>query len=141
FCACFEEDSPEGADCGSCAHSMAGKASAQASTARGKMGRRIVRCRVAKTCNLDGRLDASRSGPDVSPGWRMAGKGRLFLVLFFFVFVEVVLFLILFFLDFVLFALFVFFIIKVVGNGVQMNGMRLRDFQFGFTLRTAQDFA
>jgi len=82
------------------------------------MDHRIVRCRVAKTCDLDSRLDASETAPDVSPSWRTVGKGRLFLVFFFFVLVEVVLFLILFFRDFVVFALFVFFIVKVIGNGV-----------------------
>ena len=71
----------------------------------------------------------------------MATKWRLFLVVFFFVFVEVVLFLIVFFLDFVVFAFFVLFIIKVVGNGIQMDGVRLRDFELRFTLRAAQDFA
>src|ERR1700756_600102 len=51
-----------------------------------------------------------------------------------------VLFLVFFFVFFIL-GLFVIFVVEVVGYGVQMDGMRLRDFQFGFTFRTAQDFA
>jgi hypothetical protein len=70
-----------------------------------------------------------------------AGSG-LFLVLFV-VIVLFEVFLFVFFLDFVVFFLFVFFVIviEVVGNGIDMDGMRLRDFQFGFTFRAAQDFA
>jgi hypothetical protein len=72
-------------------------------------------------------------------GW-MRGSVSLFLVLFFLVFVEVVLFVLLF-VAFLFLALFLFFFVEIVGNGVQMDGMRLRDFQFGFTLRAAQNFA
>jgi hypothetical protein len=35
----------------------------------------------------------------------------------------------------------VFFLVEVIGNGVQRHGMRLRDFQFALTLRAAQDFS
>jgi len=35
----------------------------------------------------------------------------------------------------------VFFLVEVIGNGVQRHGMRLRDFQLALTLRAAQDFS
>jgi hypothetical protein len=59
-----------------------------------------------------------------------------FLVLFFFV-----LFFFVLFLDFVFVAFFLLLVVEVIGNGIQMDGMRLRDFQFGFTFGAAQDFA
>src|SRR5215475_4956954 len=63
--------------------------------------------------------------------------------LFFFLFVFLVLlevFLVFFLLlDFVVF--FLVFVVEVVGNRIYMDGMRLRDFQFGFTFGAAQDFA
>jgi hypothetical protein len=68
-----------------------------------------------------------------------SGNSLLLVVLFLFFF-EVVLFF-LFFFDFLFLALFVFLVVEVVGDGIQMNRMGLRDFQFGFTLRAAQDFA
>jgi hypothetical protein len=69
------------------------------------------------------------------------GAGPLLLV-FFFVFLviiivvdEVAIFLGLFF--FVLIVLFV----RVIGDEVQVDGMRLRDLEFGFALGTTQDLA
>ena len=73
----------------------------------------------------------------------MAGAtNRLGLFLFVVVFIlfEVVLVFFLL-LDFVVFFLFVLFVVEVVGNGIYVDGMRLRDFQFGFTFGAAQDFA
>jgi hypothetical protein len=65
----------------------------------------------------------------------------LFLVLFF-VFLElVVLFIVILFDVVLILFLFVFLFIEVVGNGVEMDGVRLGNFQFGFTLWAAQDFA
>ena len=37
--------------------------------------------------------------------------------------------------------LFLVLFIEVVGNRIEMDGMRLGNFQFGFTLWAAQDFA
>jgi hypothetical protein len=66
----------------------------------------------------------------------------LLLLVFFFVFLviivvvdEVAIFLGLFF--FVLIVLFV----RVIGDEVQVDGMRLRDLEFGFALGTTQDLA
>jgi hypothetical protein len=42
---------------------------------------------------------------------------------------------------FLVLIFFVFFLVDVIGNGVQRHGMRLRDFQFALALRTAQDFS
>src|SRR6266704_2816517 len=39
------------------------------------------------------------------------------------------------------FFVFVIFFIHVIGAEIQVDGMRLRDLQFGFALRTAQDLA
>jgi len=57
-----------------------------------------------------------------------------FVIVFFFVVLVVVL---------ILFFVFVFVVlfIEVVGNRIEMDGMRLGNFQFGFTLWAAQDFA
>src|SRR5580692_7697603 len=68
-----------------------------------------------------------------------AGRSRLLLVLFFFVvflivFEEVAVFRGFFFLFIILF-------IEVVGDKVQMHGMRLRYLELGFALGTTQDFA
>src|SRR5439155_20201814 len=78
--------------------------------------------------------------PDASAKCRSSPAGwRLFFFLFVFL-VCVVLFLVfLLLLALVFFFLFIFLV--VVGNRVQMDGMRLGDFQFRFTLWAAQDFA
>jgi hypothetical protein len=68
----------------------------------------------------------------------MRGRGSLLLFFFFLFLVEVVLFVVLL-LGFFFLALLVFFLIEIVGDGVQMYGMGLRDFQFGFTFRAAQN--
>src|SRR5580700_232966 len=70
-------------------------------------------------------------------GW--AARSRLLLFLFFFLF----LFLIVFeevavFRGFI--VIIIVFFIEVVGDEVQMHGMRLRDLELGFALRTTQDF-
>jgi hypothetical protein len=72
--------------------------------------------------------------------WR--GRGRLLLVVLGFLF---------FFLVFIfrkiavlarfLFFLFFIIVIEVVGNKIQMDGMRLRDFELGLAFRAAKDFA
>jgi hypothetical protein len=65
----------------------------------------------------------------------------LFLVLFL-VFLElVVLFIVILFDVVLILFFFVFLVIEVVGNRIEMDGMRLGNFQFGFTLWAAQDFA
>ena len=52
-----------------------------------------------------------------------------------------------FFFDVVLVIFFVFILffvlvsVEIVRNGIQMHGVRLRDFEFDFTLWAAQDFA
>jgi hypothetical protein len=70
-----------------------------------------------------------------------AGRRRLLLVLFFFI---VVVFLV-FFEEIAVFRGFFFliiiFIVEVVGNEVQMHGMRLGYLELGFALGTTQDFA
>jgi hypothetical protein len=65
----------------------------------------------------------------------------LFVVVFILFEVFLVFFLLLDFVVFFLFVLFVLFVVEVVGNGIYVDGMRLRDFQFGFTFGAAQDFA
>ena len=67
---------------------------------------------------------------------------RLFLVLFFIFFEFFILFFFLFLFGFV-FILFFFVVlfIEVIGNRIEMHGMRLGHFQFRFTLWAAQDFA
>jgi hypothetical protein len=42
---------------------------------------------------------------------------------------------------FLVLIFFVFFLVEVIGNGVQRHRMRLRDFQFALALRAAQDFS
>jgi hypothetical protein len=42
---------------------------------------------------------------------------------------------------FLVLIFFVFFLVDVIGNGVQGHRMRLRDFQFALALRAAQDFS
>jgi hypothetical protein len=80
-------------------------------------------------------LDAGNASSDV---WRFA----LFLVLFLIFFFEViVLFVVLILVGFVLILFLIFLFVEVVRDGVQMDRMRLRDFQFRFTLWAAQDFA
>ena len=39
------------------------------------------------------------------------------------------------------FVLFLFFFIQVIGDKVQMHGVRLRDFELGFAFGTAQNLA
>jgi hypothetical protein len=71
-------------------------------------------------------------------------SGLLFVLFLFFLFRFVfVFFLFVIFLDvvLVLFFLFLFIIVQVVGDRVQMDGMRLGYFQFDFTFWAAQDFA
>src|SRR5579863_3034953 len=60
------------------------------------------------------------------------------LLVVFFLFFRIVVF---FVLVVVFFLFFVLVFIEVVGGGIQMHRMRLRDFQFRFTLWAAQDFA
>jgi hypothetical protein len=55
-----------------------------------------------------------------------------FVIVFFFVVLVGVL---------ILFFVFVVLFIEVVGDRIEMDGMRLGNFQFGFTLWAAQDFA
>src|SRR5229473_1770377 len=57
----------------------------------------------------------------------------VFLVLFFLILGKVAIFADL--------ALFVFFLLFIFGNDVQVNGMGLRHFELGFTLRATQDLA
>src|SRR5229473_6787953 len=57
----------------------------------------------------------------------------VFLVLFFLILGKVAIF--------ADFALFVFFLLFIFGNDVQVNGMGLRHFELGFTLRATQDLA
>jgi hypothetical protein len=68
------------------------------------------------------------------------GPPSLLFVLFLVVFLEVVILfvVVLFFFDI---ALFVFFFVEIIGDGVQVDGMRLRDLQLHFALGAAQDFA
>src|SRR5215475_11396370 len=74
-----------------------------------------------------------------SPG---APSDAVLLLVFFFLFVVFFVVLRIAFVGNVLFAfLVVFFIIHVVGNEVEMDGMRLRYFELGFAFRATQDFA
>jgi len=64
------------------------------------------------------------------------------LLVLFFVFFEVVVLLVVFLLSLFLLVLFlVFLLVEVIGDGVQMDRVRLRDFQFLFTFWAAQNFA
>jgi hypothetical protein len=45
------------------------------------------------------------------------------------------------FLVFLVLIFVVFFLVEVIGNGVQRHRMRLRNFQFALALRAAQDFS
>jgi len=87
-------------------------------------------------------LDASATPLDASCRAAFPSIAKLPLLFFLFFFlVEIVFFLfVVFFLDFFV-VFFLFFVVKVIGNGIQMDGVRLRHFQFGFTLRAAQDFS
>jgi hypothetical protein len=67
------------------------------------------------------------------------GAGLLFRV-FFFVFLVIIVDEISVVSGFVFLFLFVFFV-HVVGDEIQVDGMRLRDLEFGFALRTTQDLA
>src|SRR6266404_4267684 len=69
---------------------------------------------------------------------RRGGACLLLLVVFFFVFVVII------FVDEVaIFSglSFVFLFVRIIGDEVQVDGMRLRDFEFGFALGTTQDLA
>jgi hypothetical protein len=78
---------------------------------------------------------------DVTRQDRVFGlEPRLFFLFFFLFLVEVILFFFLF-LDLVFVAFFLFLVVEVIGNGIQMDGVRLRHFELGFALRAAQDFA
>src|SRR5580693_5045471 len=71
-------------------------------------------------------------------GW--VGRTRLLLVLFFVFFVFFILFEeVAVFRGF--FFLVVIFFIEVIGDEVEMHGMRLRNLELGFALGAAQDFA
>jgi hypothetical protein len=65
---------------------------------------------------------------------------RLLLLVVFFIFLFLVFQQVAIFANLALFFLFVFFI-QVIGDEIQMDGVRLRDFQFGFAFRTTQDLA
>jgi hypothetical protein len=68
-------------------------------------------------------------------------RGNWLLLVFLFLAFSVVFFvLVVFFLSVIVIVRFLFFI-EVVGDGIQMDRMRLRDFQFRFALWAAQDFA
>jgi hypothetical protein len=67
------------------------------------------------------------------------GRRRLLLVLFFFFFIFVIFGKIAVFSGF--FLLLIIFFIEVVGNEVEMHGMRLRNLELGLALGAAQDFA
>src|SRR5262244_2579218 len=82
---------------------------------------------------------APRRMPEALPRPALPASSDLFLFLFFFLVLLEVFLVFFLFLDFVLF--FLVFVVEVVGNGIYMDGMRLRDFQFGFTFGAAQDFA
>src|SRR5208282_2298098 len=69
-----------------------------------------------------------------------AGRNRLLLVLFFFVVFLVVFEEVAVFLGLVFLVIIIFFI-EVIGDEVQMHGMRLRHLELGFALGTTQDFA
>src|SRR5882724_2781625 len=70
-----------------------------------------------------------------------AGRGCPLLVVFFFLFfVIIVLNEVAIFADLALFFIVVLFVL-IIGDDVQVNGMRLRDLEFRLTLRTTQDLA
>jgi hypothetical protein len=72
---------------------------------------------------------------------RQGGACLLLLVVFFFVFLiiivvdEVAIF------SSLAFIFLVVLFVRIIGDEVQVDGMRLRDFEFGFTLGTTQDLA
>jgi hypothetical protein len=77
----------------------------------------------------------------MSTGGCQAGRGcPLFLVFFFLFFVIIVVNEIPVFGNLALFFL-VFLFVLVIGDEVQVDGMRLRDLEFRLTLRTTQDLA
>jgi hypothetical protein len=65
---------------------------------------------------------------------------RLLFRVFFFVFLVIIVDEISVVSGFVFLFLFVFFV-HVIGDEIQVDGMRLRDLEFGFALRTTQDLA
>jgi hypothetical protein len=74
------------------------------------------------------------------------GSFRRLLLVFFFHFLFFVVFvdevaLFAFFLRLVLVIIIVVIVISVFGNEIQMDGMRLRDFELGFALGATEDFA
>jgi hypothetical protein len=78
---------------------------------------------------------AARTWEDASrPG------ARLLFRVFFFVFLVIIVDEISVVSGFVFLFLFVFFV-HVIGDEIQVDGMRLRDLEFGFALRTTQDLA
>jgi hypothetical protein len=70
---------------------------------------------------------------------RRSGKCALFLV-FFLVFLIIVVDEIAVFTGLVFFVIVVFFV-RVIGDEIQVDGMRLGDLEFGFALGTTQDLA
>src|ERR1700694_1632610 len=71
---------------------------------------------------------------------RRGGGCRLLLVLFFVFLVIIVVDEVAIFSGLALFFLVVLFV-RIIGDKVQVDGMRLRDFEFGFALGTTQDLA
>jgi hypothetical protein len=71
---------------------------------------------------------------------RRSGRCALFLV-FFLVFLIIIVDEIAIFPGLVLFPVFVVLFVRVIGDEVQVDGMRLRNLEFGFALGTAQDLA
>src|SRR6266404_9681722 len=71
---------------------------------------------------------------------RQEGGYPLLLVFFFLFFVIIVVNKVAIFADLALFLLVVLFVL-VIGDEVQVDGMRLRDLEFRLTLRTTQDLA
>jgi len=71
---------------------------------------------------------------------RPRGARLLLLVFFFVFFVIIIVNEIAVFAGLVIFFLVVLFV-RIIGNQVQVDGMRLRDLEFGFALGTAQDLA
>src|SRR5215469_2603521 len=63
------------------------------------------------------------------------------LLVFLFVLFFGILFLFFVFLFFLDVALFVLLVIEVIGDGIHVHGVRLRDLELRFALRAAQDFA
>jgi hypothetical protein len=72
--------------------------------------------------------------------YRESGLLFVFFLIFLFGFVFFI-FLVVIFLDLLFTLVLVIIIVQVVGDRVQMDGMRLGYFQFNFTLWAAQDFA